>query len=415
MKDTNDLNSTTLPQRDQYRAAITRLPITMRPTLEQQLAGWERLFPYEQNRLRAFLDALQAFSLAALEVLTQPMREIESRMGVQSWHFTAGSETMENSSLLARSEYYAEWRSCVQRIYEAVEAEARKIAPTQPQRTRRIVLILPANLPLEAYSAWAHWEGRGRKISLAQGSVPFGEALLSGPQGGLHGLQDAAGVDSSDCWIIDAENKIHASVAPSSTACNLSYATLQEFREHFLAEVNTIPKNLQAADEILAALRPQNWERWWPASLGNDARLRNFVVDLFLSGNGALIFCNSFVEWAASEALRRARPATLVARFGMRAKPKAFTGIAIFENQHRISSLPDVDDPEGSAIDAQLLARYIWLSARRYSEYDSAYLVCISESLHAAWLIAPDNKMPDWKLEDAVSAEQVRAWLNTAL
>jgi hypothetical protein len=43
----------------------------------------------------------------------------------------------------------------------------------------------------------------------------------------------------------------------------------------------------------------------------------------------------------------------------MRSKPKLFTGIAIFENQQTISPIPDVDDPQGSAIDAVILARYI--------------------------------------------------------
>jgi len=45
-----------------------------------------------------------------------------------------------------------------------------------------------------------------------------------------------------------------------------------------------------------------------------------------------------------------------VARFGMRSKPKPFTSIAIFENQQRVSSLPDVVDPANSAIDAVILA-----------------------------------------------------------
>ena len=46
----------------------------------------------------------------------------------------------------------------------------------------------------------------------------------------------------------------------------------------------------------------------WPAEYAGQPRLRKFVIDLFLSGNGALIFSNAFVEWAVSEAIRRARP-----------------------------------------------------------------------------------------------------------
>jgi hypothetical protein len=87
--------------------------------------------------------------------------------------------------------------------------------------------------------------------------------------------------------------------------------------------------------------------------------------------------------------LRRARPRALVARFGIRPKPKPFTGIAIFENQAKVSTLPDANDPENSAIDAGILARYVWLSAQRYPEYERAVCVCIAEHLNTAWVVAP--------------------------
>ncbi len=115
-----------------------------------------------------------------------------------------------------------------------------------------------------------------------------------------------------------------------------------------------------------------------------------FVRSLYLSGNGAVIFCNSFVEWAASEAFRRARPSFLAARFGVRAKPKPFTGVAVFDNPDQVNPLPAVDDLQGSAIDAQMLALYVWLAATRYEEYRSSTVcVCIAESLSQAYVIAP--------------------------
>jgi hypothetical protein len=123
--------------------------------------------------------------------------------------------------------------------------------------------------------------------------------------------------------------------------------------------------------------------------------LCNFVIDLFLSGNGTLNFSNAFVEWAASEALRRARPQVMVARFGLRSKPKPSTGIDIFENQQRISTLPDVDDAEGSAVDALILARYVWLAASRNSVFQ----------------IASPGRSPEWIPKDSVSLEDVHNWL----
>jgi hypothetical protein len=177
-------------------------------------------------------------------------------------------------------------------------------------------------------------------------------------------------------------------------ASSLSYIALKPFRDRLLAELNKAPKDIQATDEIIANLRREAWDAWglWPAEVANQPGLRKFVIDLFLSGNGAVIFSNAFVEWAAAEALRRARPRTLVARFGMRSKPKPFTSIAIFENQQRISSLPEVDDPENSAIDAAILARYVWLNACRYPEQEQTLCLCVAEHGDSAFVIPPAGK-----------------------
>ena len=43
-------------------------------------------------------------------------------MGVAHWNFSTDGDTVENASLLARSEYYPEWRRTVQQIFEAVNS-----------------------------------------------------------------------------------------------------------------------------------------------------------------------------------------------------------------------------------------------------------------------------------------------------
>ncbi|MGA3264085.1 MAG: hypothetical protein ABSC47_08580 [Terracidiphilus sp.] len=124
-------------------------------------------------------------------------------------------------------------------------------------------------------------------------------------------------------------------------------------------------------------------------------------------------FSSAFVEWAASEALRRARPRTIVARFGMRSKPKPFTSIAIIENQQKVSTLPDVDDPENSAIDAVILARYAWLAASRYLEQDRTLCLCVSEHLDSAYAVLPAGKSLGWNPDHPVAPEELYGWLGT--
>jgi hypothetical protein len=154
--------------------------------------------------------------------------------------------------------------------------------------------------------------------------------------------------------------------------------------------MNTMRKDLADADAVFDRLRKVDVSAWCPPEVAEDPAVREFVRSLYLSGNGAVIFGNSFVEWAASEAFRRARPSFLAARFGVRSKPKPFTGVAVFDNPDQVNPLPAVDDFEGSAVDAQMLALYVWLAASRYEEYQrSTVCVCIAASLAQAYFVAP--------------------------
>jgi hypothetical protein len=400
-----------------YRRQIARLPMTMRPSLNQQLGQWETLFPYERDRLALFLRGVELLQPASLDALTEPLRVVEAKMGVEKWNFTEATDTIENSSMLARSAYYAEWRREVQRVFEAVNAAARDAAPAPANLSRLLLLILPENLPVDPLTVWKPWGSRGCELAIKGDARRIGELALQG-QPGAPGIAELlarqGGVDSSDFWLIDAEAKLGSLIAPASppAASHLSCTALKPFRDKLLADLNTIPKNIAGADQTIAGIRREDWDRLWPAELAGQTRLRNFAIDLYLSGNGALIFNNAFVEWASSEALRRARPRAMVARFGMRSKPKPFASIAIFENQQHLSSLPDVDDPEGSAVDAAILARYVWLAATRYPEYEQAFCLCVSESGNSGFLICPEGRSSPWSLERPVTPEEI--WLQLA-
>lgn len=399
-----------------YRSLIARLPITLRPTLNEQISEWNALFPFEQNRMAEFLQGIEALKPAEFDAVFRPLQELEFKMGVQHWEFSESSETLENASLLGRSEYFNQWRGVVQKIFETANEAVRNSASNQAKPVRLVLIVLPETLPFKQVDLWRLWDPRGHEIAVKGDSRRLVELIVQGRSDvpGIAALMaQQAYTDSSDLWLLDSGAEL-GSVLSSSTraaASDLSYASLISFRDKFLAELNTVPKNLQGADEIIAALRLKDWESAWHNQLAGQTRLRKFVVDLFLSGNGALIFSNAFVEWAASEALRRARPRVLVARFGMRSKPKLFTGIAIFENQHTISSLPDVDDPENSAIDAMMLARYVWLAAARYPEHEQTICLCVSESRSSAYLIPLAGKAPTWQVSGTATPEEIHSWI----
>ena len=106
--------------------------------------------------------------------------------------------------------------------------------------------------------------------------------------------------------------------------------------------------------------------------------MREFVRALLLSGNGSLVFNNSFVQWGASEALRRAQPQALIAAFGVRPKLKPFSSTVLFEDQHRNNPAPDADDPEGSLIDALELSNYVHYAGQRVAAYQGRTLTLMA-------------------------------------
>jgi hypothetical protein len=390
---------------ESYRVLIKRLPLTIRPAFNGQLGSWDTLFPFERQRFRDLMRGVGSFDAPGFDALIAPLRQLESKMNVQSWNFSQSTDTMENASLLARSADYSEWRNQVQRFYSAVQNAARSTARAQAEQSRIVVAILPKCLPFDPSTVWKKWKNLGIELSVEGEASSIAELLLKEESPVLKLSQEP---DPSDLWLIDAVSGISAFNNPASI---LTCAALNPLRERVLAEVNTVPKSIEVTDQTLAAIRAHNWDQWWPPELKSNPLLHKFVMDVYLSGNGALIFSNAFVQWAANEAIRRARPRVLIARFGMRAKPKPFTGIAIFENQQRISALPDVDDPQGSALDAVVLARYILLSAQRYPESEQTAFLCIAESAQSAYLVLPDALKSTWNDQKSATSEQIAQYL----
>jgi hypothetical protein len=394
-----------------YRKLIAELPVTLRPALNGQLAEWETLFPYERGKVRQFLRGVVALEPAALDSLMLPLRKLEARMGVDHWNFSQASDTMENASLLARSEFYGEWREQIRHIYTAIEAAADRPGQTAPASPRLVIAILPASLPFDSGTVWKRWPGRGVVMAIDGDATLIPELLLQGPSSIPALLNRQGGGDASDLWLIDAESRLQALSGDSHKASSLSWASLLPLRDHVLERVNTVPRSIEITDRTLATIRNENMDAWWPAALDGQPQLRRFLIDLYLSGNGALIFSSAFVQWAASEALRRARPRVIVTRFGLRARPKPFTGIAIFENQRRISALPDVDDPQGSAVDASVLARYVLLGMERYPEAAHTAFLAIAESAKSAYLVLPAALQSPTRPPATLTPEQIAVWL----
>jgi len=386
------------------RGLLKRLPRTFLPFTRQQLRDWDYLFPYERNSVVRLLLFVASLSPAETVDTFQDVLQLEQKMGASNWQFSTEEQTILNASLLARSAYYQEWRKAVQKVFDAADAHFAGENETKASGNRLILLVIPQKLPLQPTTVWQRWQAVGHSLKLDATGIHTSQSLAQtvlGVTTGEHGstLLDAAtrgrGDTAANFWVLDAGGDLvesflkKPSEQDSYPATLLSHERLRAFREQFSHEINNMHKDLSAADAVYDTLRKVDVTSWCPPEIAGLPVIREYLRSLYLSGNGALIYGNSFVEWGASEALRRARPDVLVARFGVRSKPKPFTSVAVFENPDQINPLPAVDDLPGSAIDAQVLSLYVWLAASRYDEYRNGACVRLAESLSEAYVIAP--------------------------
>jgi hypothetical protein len=410
------------------KGLLKRLPITFLPFTRQQLRDWDFLFPYERQSILRLLLYLASLRQEQFAELFREVRQLEEKMGVRGWELSTNEQTILNASLLARSPYYQDWRRAVQKVFDAADQQPGKEKIGGARGNQLILLVMPQRLPLERSKAWQRWQGIGRPVRLdlplsGETRSPVEVLLSAGSAGGggrlLEVVSRRPNASPADTWILDAGTSLvdcalkqgtSGTGAPSATL--LSYERLATFREKFSHEMNTMRKDLTDADAVYDRLRQADVIPWCPPEVAPVPVIREFLRSLYLSGNGALIFGNSFVEWSASEAFRRARPAFLMAQFGVRSKPKPFTSVAVFENPDRVNLLPAVDDLPGSALDAQVLALYVWLAASRYDEYRrNTVCLCMAENLSEAYVVAPPE-FALWHEAEPVTLDRLRATLN---
>lgn len=391
---------------------LKRLPLTFLPFVNQQLHQWDDLFPNERQSVERLLVFVANLTPTQSSLLFSDVVQIEDKMGVHSWQFSTDEQTIKNASELARSPYFQEWRRAVQAVFDQADQHALRTQGASAGSANRLVLLdIPHPLPVDEAGVWQRWQGIGKPIKLDLTDVGKQQSplafLLAGTPGGLsggaegllHASRNRTEAAAADSWVVDAGQGLidnllaqEPSAATTPHAIFLSYQRLDRYRQTFSHEMNTMRKDLADADAVFDRLRKVDVTPWCPPEVAADPAVREFLRSLYLSGNGAVIFGNSFVEWAASEALRRARPRFLAASFGVRSKPKPFTGVAVFDNPDQINPLPAVDDLPGSSIDAQMLALYVWLAAMRYEEYrHSTVCVCMAESISQAYVIAPQE------------------------
>ena len=139
-------------------------------------------------------------------------------MGVSHWQFSTNEQTIQNSSLLASSPYFQEWRRAVQAVFDAADAHALKSNGAPFNRNANLFCsIFRMDLPVDAATRVAPLAGhrpshQAGLLANRQFAQPPSQSLLTGQPdsagGRSAGLLDAvrgrSGSSPANTWIIDA-------------------------------------------------------------------------------------------------------------------------------------------------------------------------------------------------------------------
>jgi hypothetical protein len=181
-------------------------------------------------------------------------------------------------------------------------------------------------------------------------------------------------------WYIDGAEPAGAQ---NPQIASLAYGPLKPVRKALIHKMQQI----SAAQAGPEALRTRLAETD-PSEVGlkrqpDDPVMNRFAISVLTEGSGTQIYSTTFVQWAAREALRRARPVTMLARFAPRQTEES-ADEELAGMQQRVAL-----DPAGSLADADMGAYYTWINLQRLSGSNQSAYIAWHEGHEEAVAIAP--------------------------
>ena len=399
-----------------HAAVMRRLPATVHAFILAEMQKWPTLFPAEHRYQRALLEYLSGAPAGELTQLSAGIAKVEAEASLSriSERDPARFQDLAQAALRKQSLVPA-WRREVDLFFQQIDPqlESRLYPPDAPRRL--VVQLYSRDIAVQPEKLWSRLKAQGTRIPLSLDGVKNRDGYLRAlfgagsddQKGSLFGrLRADATFAATDSWIVETHAALHdlvlqtpgsgsadprvsavalakaeAQSAKAGTASReprtlstsftgLSYERLLPYRDTLMKALFSKVQSGVESPQAFAAYARSLTLAPEPGTLPNpDAIVQAFVRDVLLTGNGTLFVNNTFVEWAAVQALRRAQPRLLVARYGVRDKLKPFSSLLLFSQPRASDQIPLIEDPVGSFIDAEQLSYYVWLQAEKSAAY----------------------------------------------
>jgi hypothetical protein len=372
----------------QHGETLARLPATLHAFILVELQKWPMLFGPEQRYHRALLEHLSRVPRRELDQAASGIGRVEGEAAVNRLGERNPVRFQDDAQALLRKRgLFVAWRGEVDGFFQKIDPvlEAQLYPADAPRRL--VVQIYGSGIAVQRERLWSRFKRAGARVRLNLEGInetdEFLHALFGArePGGHLPTIFAAGASAPLDAWLIESHEALHAlcdsnsGEASGGSVTGLSYDRLRAYRDDLTRALNRkIQSGVESPQAFAAYARSLQIAPPAGTLLYSADILLAFVRDVLLTGNGTLLMNNTFVEWAAVQALRRAQPRMLVTRFGVRDRLKPFSSMVLFSQPRATDRVPVARDPVGSFVDVEQLSYYVWLNAEKNPAYRSKTL-----------------------------------------
>jgi hypothetical protein len=383
-----------------HLAVLQHVPLAFLPILLIEIIQYDWLFPIEQRSLARQFDYLETLQASSFTSLIAPFAAVRlpGELSKIDWVNHPQHFSEQLSALLWSTLQVDDYRKAAVQYQEKL---GRVLVDKPPAIPRFTIVIVGRGVTQTHAALFRLLRPHGALFTAVEPDqgmetlVKFvKERAQKYPERYAHWYIDGGKADA-DCG---TQQGITVTSYNELAPIALKELTLTEnFVE---GKGKTAPVGAEDAQSFMATLSP--------ADLGlhgvaDDAVLRHFEARLFTEGAGTQVFSTTFVQWAAREAMRRAQPVTMLARFAPRQR------MAPMDELLKRNPLTQQMDPEGSLVDADMGAYYTWINQERLTGADQACFLAWFEGHELAVAISP--RLPRGTTSDvATTMAKILEW-----
>ncbi len=352
----------------EHLALLNSLPPAFAPFLLKEIYSFDWKFPAERDDMLAQLRYLGALTPEEREREMAPFAAL--KLTPELLAFDAVNKPGEFLEKLSANLWATGQMDSFRKASEEYMAHFRKTHPEPAPATPRLAIVLMGEgVSSTDYPLFRKLRRQGtlfRNVQHGNGYKDISDLLerraASHPDGYAH-------------WWIDG-----GTAAAAEKITPVSYQALSPMR---LALATKIRQAFEArmSPETLRTILAETTPETLGLHASGDVLLDRFTLSLFTEGSGTQIYSTTFVQWAAREVLRRAKPLTLVARYTPRVRESSMREL--------LSGTPMGTDAADSLIDADMGAWYTWIGLQRLTGADQSNFLAWFEGHAQAVAVGP--------------------------